>query len=417
MIIINLKNLKNKITVDNIKFLVHNYITITRYMNITKNGGIMKSISKIALALILTLATSSQAMNVMAADTIKIGVMTPLSGEFAGYGIPTLRAAELIADEYNAKGGINGKKIEIIAADDQCKPELAPNAATSLLSQNIVAAVGTICSGGTKAALPIFTEAKIVLISPASTTPDLTLDGKSPYFFRTIGHDFSQAEIATEFLGKELKAKKVAFLNDKSEYGLSYTSVTRDNIKKKYPEIEVVLFEAVTSGAPDYSAAVRKLARAGAQAVVWGGYHNDAANLANNLKDLGHDIPIIGPDSLKENAYLEAAGSAAENTFASAPSDTSANPLSKKAAAAHVKKYGSAPGVFFDNGYAAVLAIVSAIEKTKSTESDKIVQQLHNVKVDTPLGSINFDKNGDAIGIGMSMYKVEKGKYIPAFNQ
>ena len=90
---------------------------------------------------------------VHAADTIKIGVPGAHSGDLVSYGMPSLNAARIVADEYNAKGGILGKQIEIIAEDDQCKPELGTNAATKVLSEGAVAVMGSICSGATKADL------------------------------------------------------------------------------------------------------------------------------------------------------------------------------------------------------------------------------------------------------------------------
>ena len=90
---------------------------------------------------------------VHAADTIKIGVPGAHSGDLVSYGMPSLNAARIVADEYNAKGGILGKQIEIVAEDDQCKPELGTNAATKVLSEGAVAVMGSICSGATKAAL------------------------------------------------------------------------------------------------------------------------------------------------------------------------------------------------------------------------------------------------------------------------
>ena len=151
---------------------------------------------------------------VHAADTIKIGVPGAHSGDLVSYGMPSLNAARIVADEYNAKGGILGKQIEIIAEDDQCKPELGTNAATKVLSEGAVAVMGSICSGATKAALPIYNDAKIVSISPSATTPELTQKGDHPYFFRTIASDDVSGHLAGSFAKDKLGLKKVALLHD-----------------------------------------------------------------------------------------------------------------------------------------------------------------------------------------------------------
>ncbi|MEI7639011.1 MAG: ABC transporter substrate-binding protein, partial [Syntrophus sp. (in: bacteria)] len=100
-----------------------------------------------------------------AADTIKLGVAGSHSGDLASYGLPTKRAAELVAKEFNAKGGVLGKKVEILSEDDVCKPELATNTATKLVSRGAHVVLGHICSGATKTALGIYKDAGIVTMS------------------------------------------------------------------------------------------------------------------------------------------------------------------------------------------------------------------------------------------------------------
>ncbi len=373
-----------------------------------------KSFKKYCLGLCGLLLSLPLSAN--AADTYKIGVGGAHTGELAAYGIPSLKAVELAADYINANGGLLGKKLEVVAADDQCKPELAPNAATSLLSNDVIGVIGMICSGATKAAVPIFTEADIILISPSATTPDLTLSGDNPYFLRTIGHDFIQGELAAQFIGSQLKPKKVAFLHDAGEYGKGYTETTRKKLEELYPNIEVVIFETITVGASDYSAAVRKLRRNGAEVLIYGGYHTEASKIINNMRDLGVEIPLIGSDSLKDMAYIETAGEASEGTYTSAPSDTSNLPTAKAVHKAHQEKFDIPMGVFGDNAYAAAIALANAINKAKTTDSDAVMKALQSEVVSTPIGEISFDTKGDAKGIGMTMFKVENGNFTPVFD-
>ncbi len=369
---------------------------------------------KAGLSTALILATAGSAFS---AETLKIGVGGAHSGELASYGVPTLNAVRLVVDEFNANGGLLGKQIEIVAADDQCKPELAPNAATSMLSQDIVGVVGMICSGATKAALPIFNDANIVVISPSATTPELTLSGDNKIFFRTIGHDFTQAEISANFIGKEIKPKSIAFLHDNSEYGKGFADSVKANIEKKYPSIEVVLFEAVTPGAPDYSSVARKIRREKAEFVVWGGYLPEASKIVNNLRELEIEVPMLGPDGLKDENFINTAGEAAEGVYASGPADTSNNPMSKEVAQKHQNQFGAAPGAFFDNGYSAALALLNAIKVANSTETAKIIDALQTKSVNTPVGNVVFNEQGDARGIGMSIYQVKDGSYTPVFTE
>ncbi|RWX43011.1 substrate-binding protein, partial [Candidatus Electrothrix marina] len=115
-----------------------------------------------------------------AAEPVKIGVAGAHSGDLASYGLPTARAAELVAEHINAQGGINGAPVELLVEDDVCKPEIATNTATKLVSAGARAVIGHICSSATKAALPIYDEANIIVISPSATDSDLTKSGNHP---------------------------------------------------------------------------------------------------------------------------------------------------------------------------------------------------------------------------------------------
>ncbi|MGD9949552.1 MAG: branched-chain amino acid ABC transporter substrate-binding protein, partial [Desulfobulbus sp.] len=150
---------------------------------------------------------------------IKIGVAGAHSGDLASYGLPTLKAAQLIVKDINSQGGINGNPIELLIEDDACKPEIAINTATKLVSSGVQAVIGHICSDATKAALPIYRDAKVIVISPSATTPDLTQSGDYPNFYRTIGSDAVQARYMVDFTLDTLKAKKIAIIHDKGDYG------------------------------------------------------------------------------------------------------------------------------------------------------------------------------------------------------
>ncbi len=164
--------------------------------------------------------------------TIKIGIAGAHSGELASYGLPTINAVKLVVEEFNKKGGVLGKKIEIVAEDDVCKPEVATNTATKLATQKVVAVIGHICSGATKAALGIYKDSNIPCVSPSATNTDLTLSGDYPNFFRTIAHDAAQAQLQVKFSIDVLKVKKVAVLMIKvtTEKGLPFL---RKNTLKK----------------------------------------------------------------------------------------------------------------------------------------------------------------------------------------
>jgi len=342
---------------------------------------------------------------------IKLAVVGAHSGDLASYGIPTVRAAELVAARFNASCGINGRPIELIVEDDVCKPEIATNSATKVAGGGAHAVLGHICSGATKAALGIYKESRLIAMSPSATNPALTQSGDYPNFFRTIASDDAQARLEVDFALDVLKVKKIAVLHDKGDYGKGLAEFAKSFIEAD-PRGEVVLYEGVTPGAVDYSAVVNKIKQAEAEAVIFGGYHPEASKIVSQMRKKAMDAHFISDDGVKDDTFIKVAGEFAEGVYATGPVDTTHNPIAVEAIQAHQEKFGEAPGAFFLNAYAAALALINAFEKSCSTDYEDLVRTLRSEWVATPLGIIRFDERGDAIGIGFAMYQVQNGQYV-----
>jgi branched-chain amino acid transport system substrate-binding protein len=342
---------------------------------------------------------------------IVIGVAGPHSGDLAPYGIPTKEAVEMLAADLNAKGGLLGRPVKLLVLDDQCKPEIAANVATAMVSQGAQAVVGHICSGAARAALGIYKEAKIITISPAATNPPLTQSGDYPNFFRTIAPDDKQGQLAATFVTAKLGAKTVAIIHDKGDYGKGFADFARAALEKG-GLARVVLYEGITPGAMDYSAVIQKVRHAGADAVIYGGYHPEASKLVTLMKKKRVDIPFVGPDGLMGNGLLSIAGANAEGVYATGPMDVSKYPLNQQVHAAYVKQYGREPGMFFDQGAAAWQALVAAIQKAGGTDDRAVEKALKGNLVETSIGRIKFDAHGDAEGVGFAVYQVRNGAFV-----
>ncbi len=363
-------------------------------------------------AIVVAFAVSMiPAAGLAAGDTIKLGVAGAHSGDLASYGIPSVKAAELVAKDINAKGGVLGKQVVLLVEDDVCKPEVATNTATKLLSEGADIVMGHICSGATKAALGIYKDSNIICMSPSATNPPLTQSGDYPNFYRTIASDDAQARLEVDYALDVVKAKKIAVIHDKGDYGKGLAEFAKGFIEKD-PRGKVVLYEGVTPGAVDYSAVVQKIKHSKADAVIFGGYHPEASKIVMQMRKKRMETVFISDDGVKDDTFIKVAGEYAEGVYATGPKDTSSNPLAVAAVEAHKKEYGSDPGAFFLNAYAATQALLNAIEKAGSTDYDAVSKALKTEYVETPLGKIKFDDKGDAIGIGFSIYQVQKGQYV-----
>ncbi len=347
----------------------------------------------------------------LAADTIKIGVAGPHSGDLASYGLPSVNAAKIVAEKINAAGGIDGKMIELLIEDTVCKPEVATNTATKLVSDGAQIVLGGICSGATKAALPIYNNAGILVMSPSATNPALTQSGDYPNFFRTIAPDDAQAQVDVDFALNTLGYTKIAVVHDKGDYGKGFAEFAKKFLEES-GKAEVVLFEGVTPGAVDYSAIVQKIKQSGAEAVMFGGYHPEASKIISMMKKKRLDTTFISDDGVKDQTFIKVAGESAEGAYASGPMDTSDNPLSKQAVQEHKDKFNADPGAFYENAYSAMLTMTNAVAKAGSTDLAALKKVLQTEKTDTPIGSISFDEKGDAIGVGFSVYQVKDGVFV-----
>lgn len=313
-------------------------------------------------------------------------------------------------DMVNKKGGILGKKVELISADDVCKPELATNTATYLLSKKVAVVQGHICSGATKAALGIYKDAKIITMSPSATNPALTQSGKYPNFFRTIASDDAQARMEVDFALDTLKVKNIAVLHDKGDYGKGLAEFVKKFIEDS-GKAKVVLYEGITPGGMDYSAVVQKIKKSKAEAVIFGGYHPEASKIVSQMRKKRMETIFISDDGVKDDTFIKTAGKYSDGVYATGPKDVSSNAMAAAANKAHKAKYGADPGAFYLNAVASTLSLLGAIQNAGSTDYDAVINALRTKATDTPLGAIKFDKRGDAIGVGFSVFQVQNGAY------
>ncbi len=344
------------------------------------------------------------------AEPIKLGVAGAHSGDLASYGIPSVRAAKLAVQKRNAMNGINGRQIEVLVEDDVCKPEVATNTATKLVTDKAHVVVGHICSGATKSALGIYKESGIIAMSPSATNPALTQSGDYPNFYRTIASDDAQARLQVDFALDKLGLTKLAVLHDKGDYGKGLAEFAKGFLEAD-SRAEVVLYEGITPGAVDYSAVVQKIKRSEAEAVIFGGYHPEASKIVTQMRKKGMDTIFISDDGVKDVTFIKVAGEFAEGVYATGPVDTSKNPIAMEAIEAHKQEFGEDPGAFYLNAYAATQALLNAIEKSGSTDFDVLKNTLQSEWVATPLGIIKFDERGDAIGVGFAVYQVQSGNF------
>ena len=366
----------------------------------------------ITLALTISLSGPASAQNNQ--ELFKIGYGGALLGDLASYGQSGFYGLEYAVLKANAAGGLTGRQIEVIKEDDGCDPALASAAATKLAGSGVKVVLGHTCSGATSSALSFY-GSNMLLISPSATEVSLTASGRNPYFFRTIMRDDAQADLMVDFV-KKRGFKKVAILHDKGDYGKALADRAKAGLDADPDSgVKVVLFEGVTSGQPSYDAVISKLRNNEAEVLLWGGYYADASKLVTQMRGKKVDTVIVGADGLKNEAYPKMAGAAAEGSFATGPAEFSegASPAIDAALADHKKRHNEETGPYFFYAIAAAEALFAAIEKAGGdADLEAIKKHLQEDTVETVMGPVRFNAEGDIIGALAKMFEIKDGKFV-----
>lgn len=366
----------------------------------------------LAAALVAALLCGSAAI---AADTVKIGLMAPITGAFASEGQDMKKILDLMVEELNKVGGINGKKVELIVEDDGSTPRSAATAASRLVAAGVPAVVGTYGSAVTQASQDIYDEAGVVQIGTGSTSIQLTATGKKR-FFRTCPRDDEQGRVAVETLHK-LGYKKVAILHDNSAYAKGLADEAKQIIEAK-KSADIVFFDALLPGERDYSAILTKIKGVSPDAILFTGYYPEAGLLLRQMAGMKWSVPMIGGDATNNVDLVKIAGMEAATGYRfispPMPSDIDSN-MARNFLAAYQAKYKSLPSSIWSVMAGDAFNVLVEAIKAKGDDPTAITDYLHNdlKDYDCLTGKISFDEKGDRVGDLYRLYEVgDKGAFV-----
>jgi branched-chain amino acid transport system substrate-binding protein len=347
----------------------------------------------IAFVLVLVLVLSLVACGAGGGKTIKIGVLSPTSGDPAVHGVPVKQAAILAAEEINAAGGIDGKMIEIVAYDTKGDAAEAVNAYNRLRDQDkVVAIVGGTYSGATLGFKDLAVADGMPILSPTATNPDVTLN--APNVFRACYTDAYQGSVAATFAIETLGAKKPGILRG---LGNAYAEGLADNFIATCEAngIEYV-DEGYAAESKDLSAQLSKMQEAGIDALFIPDYTNTVGPILVQAANMGLDVTCLGGDGwdgITDEYAAEAEGFYFANHYAA----TDEAAVVQNFIAAYSGKYDETPNALGALAYDAVYLMAAAIDAAGSTDSAKIVDALAASSLEGVTGDISFDANGDPI--------------------
>lgn len=362
----------------------------------------MKRVSKVLTALVLGTVLAGLAAGCgggeKKADTIKVGANLEMTGGSASYGISSKNAIKLAFKEINEKGGINGKQLELVVADNKSEAAEATNAMQKLVSQdNVVAVIGPNLSSSVIAASAINNSAKVLDIAPMATNPYVTVDqasGKTKDFnYRTCFIDPFQGTVMAKFATAELGVGNAAVLIDNSsDYAKGLAQFFKENFVKEGGAVTAE--ESYLQKDTDFKATLTKIKATNPDFLYVPGYYQEVGLIVKQARELGMNMPIAGGDGWDSAKMPEIAGAAALNNtyFSSLYSPEDSSDINKNFVAAYEKAYGQKPDVFAALSYDSALLVAEAIKNAGSTEPAKISEAMAKINGFSGVsGSVTFD--------------------------
>ncbi|MGA2141411.1 MAG: ABC transporter substrate-binding protein [Brevinematales bacterium] len=330
-------------------------------------------------------------------QSLKIGGNYEITGSVATFGTSCANAARLFFDKINSSGGLLGKKVELIIADNKSDPSESASAVKMLIAQDKVAALlGPVISRNSLTAAPIAQDAGYIMITPTATNPDVTKTGK--YIFRACFIDDFQGTVMANFALKNLRVKTAAvFLDNANDYSKGLAKFFKESFIKGGGKI--VSEEAFIAGDKDFRTQLTKIRMKKPDIIYIPAYYQEDGLIAKQARELSIATPILGGDGWDSDELIKIAGAGSLNGiyFSNHYSTESVNPVAVDFIKAYRQRYGSRPDALAALSYDSALILSEAIKAAGSTETEKIREALVKLKVSGVTGRISFDENRNPV--------------------
>ena len=346
----------------------------------------------------IVIASLLSACNTQGGDNkVRIGVFMSTTGSTANFGISSVNGIKMAADEINAAGGINGKQVELLVQDDRSDASEAATIVTKFVTQDMVhAVIGEVASSRSIAAAPIAQNAKIPMLTPSSTNPEVTKKGD--FIFRSCFIDPYQGAAIAQFAAKTLGAKTAAIMVDrKNDYSTGLEKVIDQTFARFGGKI--VATQSYQEGDQDFNAQLTSLKGANPEVIFVPGYYNDVGLIAKQARDKGITVPLIGGDGWDSEQLYKIGGTALNGSYFTnhySPFDT--DPRVVKFVNDYKQRYNSTPDALAATAYDAANIMFDAIKRSKSLSGPDIRDALAATNAFPGVtGTVTFNQQRDAV--------------------
>ncbi len=344
-----------------------------------------------------------------AADPIKVGVVTPLSGTYAPIGKQVRWGAELAVKEINAAGGVNGRPFELLFEDEEANPPVAVRKAEKLLQQDKVDLLtGTVNSGSTLAVGQVAERNDRILVTTVSYAPSITGAQCSANVFRVNANAYMQSNALTSWLIKNAPGKRYFFIGPDYEMGRSTISAFQNDVKRLGGTDAGATFPPL--GAKDFTPYIGQIRAARPDVIMTATAGNDTVRLLTQLKEYGilnDKLTLAGAAGAVTQENLGAMGGAGEGFLSAAGYSTDIDtPANKKFVPTFKKEFQHDPDLFAADTYGLFYLFKQAIEKAGSTDTAKVRAAMEDAAWETPQGTKKIRKGDHQAVVDMVIVKV-----------
>lgn len=345
---------------------------------------------------------------------VTVYVAAPLSGWQADGGQTVVGGVRLMAERLNKAGGLLGYQIQVVALDDEADSDVAVQVAEEIRSavaggQRVVAVVGHYNSGQSLAAMEVYKDLGLVVVTPTASDVSLTQKGYTN-FFRVNATDASQAPVDARFLVQTLGTKRIALVHANNEYGRGLRDQMVPALQALGVQPAAVI--EIPEAAPTQATAVQQIQALQPDAVFLAGYETEGYILLPELREVGITVPFLASDGCFLYEFIDGSGPAAEGAYVSGITPDPKLVTDQKWWSEYQTLETRNPGTYSIAGYSAMEVIAEGIKKAGSFEARKVADAIRNLDIQSLVGHIRYNAAGDLQEQRVYVFQVKEGEFV-----
>jgi len=350
---------------------------------------------------------------------VTVYVAAPLSGWQADGGQTVAGGVRLMAERINAAGGLLGYQIKVVALDDEADSDVALQVAEEVRQAvqeggKVIGVVGHYNSGQSLAAMEVYKDLPLIVVTPTASDVSLTQKGYAN-FFRVNATDAAQAPVDARFLVQQMGAKRIALVYANNEYGRGLRQQMVTALKDL--GIDPVATIEIPEGAPTQAKAVEQIKQSLPDAIFLAGYETEGYVLLPELREAGVSATFMASDGCFLYEFIDGSGPAAEGAYVSGITPDPKVVTDSKWWSEYQKLETRNPGTYSVAGYSAMAVIAEGVKKAGSFDAAKVSAAIHNLDFSTLVGHVSYNNAGDLKEQKVYIFQVKNGEFTQVATQ